>query len=215
MKNMGLIEKINKASKRLALAGIASLVGCIGVEPGPLHPSSLLFDAYPRNQPKQETQNQSDTITFPKGKEPYLILEYEGLENDLPNYYNTYGKDRVIILKRDNLKDHNHVFSCNYWNDLNNNGKQNYPSEFIGVKDRFSSKEKINVWICYPPLREGRKFLFRLWNGNGEKTTEKEILSSAEFVGLELSDMKSGNYVAAFYMGDKLLNSTQFSVEKD
>ncbi|MBI2631938.1 hypothetical protein HYW75_02965 [Candidatus Pacearchaeota archaeon] len=113
----------------------------------------------------------------------------------------------------------------NYISDLNNNNKYELPDEAVGIKERFSTKEKMTIQIG--ASKKIPDLIYKLTNRNGEildTVSSKEggydsvygllrVYNDKEFsTGINLTP---GNYVALWYSGDEFLGKLEFEVYEE
>lgn len=111
---------------------------------------------------------------------------------------------------------------CNYYEDFNNDGKYD-PREFIGIKDKFKSDEKIMLVSYHNLSKKGDKWIRRLLNKNGEEIHKDEWIQPHDKAmttfGGDHNTTKwlvenggFGNFVAVYYLNDNYVGSVEFEI---
>jgi hypothetical protein len=101
------------------------------------------------------------------------------------------------------------IASCNYIRDFDNNGYLDFPTDYVGVKDRFREGEKITLAIS---LENAGNIEINLFDLNGNLVSKKSK-DSAINVSEEFENLKSGNYTSAFYVNDNFVGRSDFVIE--
>lgn len=225
---MGLVDKLRESGKRakiLALAGVLGssvyLSGCAGIElgplkPGPLHPSRLLFDGTVFSN-----QNQQQQTTNSYGNVPNNDSRFIGARDPHDRLSTPFGNLLVV--------------SCNYTKDFNRNNKIDYPEEFVGIKNEFSTEELIEVRLFVIASAMDREtfpeITYQLLNNRGElleNFSHMNMYSSGGLYGQKEEDIKKeysdgkmlkginklspGNYRAVWYSEGKFVAMHDFRV---
>lgn len=113
------------------------------------------------------------------------------------------------------------VGAFNYVEDFNNNGRLDYPEEYIGMKDAFEPGEKINVRLN--SAKRISDLSYKLVNQEGEISDSFSLkeenlkdsyginrLYNAEGADKELP---SGEYHAVWYSGDEMVAKWEFNIK--
>ena len=180
---MGLVDKIKESGKKLALAGVLGsslyLSGCLTTpqEAGRLFIKPIFtgdFDEWNKQgQMSQQGNNNQNSSSQGNGK---------------GNNQNNNVQSRQLVQEDSNYKAGTpfgdlHIVSCNYIKDFNGDGTICYPNEYVGIKNTFSSNERITI-----SLRSNKVFnslRAEILNSNGKRVDESGVLK--DVYGLSVS----------------------------
>jgi hypothetical protein len=102
------------------------------------------------------------------------------------------------------------MLTCNSYQNVEGDNLIHYPSDFIGVKDTFSAKEKVTIWMSTAVSQTG--YGIRIWDGSGNMVNDYVAKDKATYVSNESSTLAPGNYSAAFYHDGIQIKKIHFTV---
>lgn len=108
-------------------------------------------------------------------------------------------------------------FTCNFVQDFNENGRYEYPEEFVGIKNKFRVGEDITFVISDDRLGKEGTLNFTLYNGSGEEVLKKffdkdpSTRMMAQTIGTN-GDSVRGTYKAVWKFRGEYFGSTEFEI---
>lgn len=117
------------------------------------------------------------------------------------------------------------IFACNYFKDFNNNRYDDYPNEFVGIKNKFRDNEKILLVLYDEKSKRGQLAKIELYNPSGQLIYNREIVFQSNGNTWRLGedfDMTGwltqmggyGNFKYVYYLDNKYVGSTEFEIVK-
>lgn len=117
-------------------------------------------------------------------------------------------------------------FCCNYWKDLNGNGNAEFPEEYIGIKNRFGSNEKLAfIFIVNDTSMQGKAFKVNIVGPNGNSIDQAAYSIPANNVMIHMAGEPNvnisnwllslggpGTYKAAWYIGNVCQGYSEFDI---
>jgi hypothetical protein len=134
------------------------------------------------------------------------------------------GKREVNAQGREEI---GRFFTCNYWKDLNNDGKADFPHEFVNGKTKFKKGEKLSLVLQFTtPGLIGKNVNVKIYDPRGELVLDTppcklpyenatmnfgEVLDLMEVLS---SQGGTGVYKAAAYIDDGFMGSHEFEITR-
>ena len=113
-------------------------------------------------------------------------------------------------------------FACNFWKDYDADGRKDYPQEFMGIKNKFSSNEQINL-VSHGAGLAGEKLGLKILDASKKIVYENEfrvnydhrnILTSEQNLMEILTNHENyGKFKAVWYMKNQEKGSCEFEIE--
>jgi hypothetical protein len=111
------------------------------------------------------------------------------------------------------------AFTCNTWEPKEAGERFDYPSDFIGIGNRFTTADKVAFGIK-TGITRSYKQTFRLWDQTKTLVLEREKTFEANATGhiyalqFQAGDIDSGTYEAAWSINDEEVCSSKIVVDE-